>query len=47
MTVVLEGDEATNVTIVGQKQQGSTTVSAETSVTIKVKSAGQQYMKAE
>lgn len=45
--VVLEGDEATNVTILGLKQEGSTTVSAQVNVTIKVRSAGQQYMKAE
>lgn len=41
LAVVLEGDEATDVTILGQKQQGQTTVPEQTTVTIKVKSAGQ------
>ncbi len=45
LAVVLEGDEAKNVTILGQKQQGQTTVSEETTVTIKVKSAGQSFVK--
>ena len=45
LPVVLEGDEAKNVTIVGQKQQGQTTVTEQTTVTIKVKSAGQTNTK--
>lgn len=45
LSVVLEGDEAQDVTIVGQKQQGQTTVPEETTVTIKVKSAGQSSVK--
>ena len=45
LPVVLEGDEAKNVTILGQKQQGQTTVPEQTSVTIKVKSAGQSVVK--
>ena len=43
--VVLEGDEATNVTILGQKQQGQTAVPEQTTVTIKVSSAGQTVVK--
>ena len=45
LPVVLEGDEAQNVTILGQKQQGQTTVQEQTIVTIKVKSAGQSVVK--
>lgn len=45
LPVVLEGDEAKNVTILGQKQQGQTTVPETATVTIKVKSAGQSVVK--
>lgn len=45
LPVVLENDEAKNVTILGQKQQGQTTVPEQTIVTIKVKSAGQSVVK--
>lgn len=45
LAVVLEGDEAKNVTILGQKQQGQTVVPEQTTVTIKVKSAGQSVTK--
>lgn len=45
--VILEGDEAADVTIIGQKQEGMYVVTAQTTITIKIKSAGQSYMKAE
>lgn len=47
LPVVLEGDKAENVTIQGQKQQGQSIVTEYTTVTIKVKSAGQTNTKAE
>ena len=45
--IFLEGDTAENVTIYGKKQEGEYVVDATTTVTIKVKSAGQTAVKAE
>ena len=43
--VFLEGDQAANVTIYGKVQSGQTQVDATTTVTIKIKSAGQSNAK--
>ena len=45
--VFLEGDQAASVTIYGKVQSGQTTVDSTTTVTIKVKSAGQSVAKAD
>lgn len=45
--VILEGDQATNVTIYGLKQEGQSISETTTIVTIKIKSAGQTVMQAE
>ena len=45
--VFLEGDQAANVTIYGKVQSGQTTIDATTTVSIKIKSAGQTKVKAD
>ena len=43
--VFLEGDQAANVTIYGKVQSGQTQIDATTTITIKIKSAGQSNTK--